>query len=73
MTYNEMKAAVIKATNENDKVELEHMEWLDGRWYEDILDELAEAKRQDNATEVISKWTEWARLKAKYMKREDRV
>lgn len=44
MTYEEMKAAVIKATIENDKAELEHLKQLDGRWYEDILDELAESE-----------------------------
>ena len=38
MTYTEMKQAVIKALANKDEEELKHLQWLDGRWYEDIME-----------------------------------
>lgn len=40
MTYTEMKDAVIKALAEKDGQELKHLSGLDGRWYDDIIEEL---------------------------------
>lgn len=40
MTYTEMKDAVINALTCEDIEELKHLEQLDGRWYEDIMEEL---------------------------------
>lgn len=40
MTYTEMKNAVIKALADNDREELKHLSNLDGRWFDDIFEEL---------------------------------
>lgn len=56
MTYTEMKQAVIKALANKDEEELKHLQWLDGRWYEDIMEELKTEEAQNmNNPEVIIK------------------
>ena len=42
MTYTEMKDAVIKALADNNREELKHLSDLDGRWFDDIIEELKE-------------------------------
>lgn len=42
MTYIEMKDAVIKALADNNREELKHLSDLDGRWFDDIIEELKE-------------------------------
>lgn len=40
MTYTEFRDRVIEAMRNNDTEELKHLQALDGRWYEDITEEL---------------------------------
>lgn len=49
MTYAEMKNAVVKAIAEKDGQELKHLSGLDGRWYDDIMEELAQEKKGGNS------------------------
>ena len=40
MTYAEMRDKIVEAIRNNDNEELKHLQSLDGRWYEDITEEL---------------------------------
>ena len=40
MTYYEMKDAIINALANKDDWEVRHLFSLDGRWFEDIIEEL---------------------------------
>lgn len=40
MTYLEMKDAVIKALADNNTEDLKHLSNLDGRWFDDIIEEV---------------------------------
>lgn len=59
MTYTEMKQAVINALANKDEEELKHLQWLDGRWYEDIMEELKteEAQNMNNPQVIIKNYT----------------
>lgn len=42
MEWVEFKEAVKTALANNDTEELNHLKWLDGRWYEDAIEEITE-------------------------------
>ena len=44
MEWNEFKTAVRTAVEANDQQELKHLEYLDGRWFEDAIEELEKSK-----------------------------
>ena len=56
MEYKEFKQAVKTAVETHDEYEMEHLKGLDGRWFEDIMEELKTEEAQNmNNPEVIIK------------------